>query len=203
MFSVSNQKQFIQLLSISKKFSTGFENLYQWGKTGNVLSSFTLDLLKAQDMAKTEGIFYHLERPNRKLSFILKNEMVYVVGSDKEAQSQLLEAILEQSIISFTEFYKQKLNSYVGGFVSEYREFDKQLQRIIHTLNDYVKVVMTPCHACGSLPINVIVKKSIFDKPHKSYPIPLVHCHKGHALLIYLDKQYQVRASEIVEFNTL
>ena len=202
MFSVSNQRKTILILSISKKFSTGFENLYQWGKSGTSLSTFTLDILKAQDMAKTEDIFYHLERPNRKLSFILKKDMIYIVGSDTETQSQLLEAVLEETIKGFTEFYHQKLNSYVGGFVSEYREFDKIFLRTLDTLNDIVKIVMAPCKACGS-PTNVIVKKSIFEKPHKSYPIPLVFCHKGHALLIYLDQHYQVRASEIVDMNVL
>ncbi len=200
MFSVSNQKKSIQIVSISKKFSTGFENLYQWGQSGVSLSTFTLDILKAQDMAKTEHIFYHLERPNRKLSFYLNNDMIYIIGSDRETQSQLLEAVLEETIKHFSNFYKENLESYVGGFISEFRDFDKKLLTILDTLKDIVKVVMAPCQACGS-PISVIVKKSILEKPHKSYPIPLVYCHKGHALLIYLDKQFQVRASEIVDMS--
>ena len=202
MFSVSNQRETILILSISKKFSTGFENLYQWGKSRTSISSFTLDLLKAQDMATTEDIFYHLERSNRKLSFLLKKDIIYIVGSETVTQSQLLEAVLEETTEKFTDFYKQKLNSYEGGFVSEYREFDMIFQKILDTLNDIVKVVMAPCKACGST-TKVLVKKSIFEKPHKSYPIPLVFCHKGHALLIYLDQQYQVRASEVVDMNVL
>lgn len=202
MFSGSSQRKTILILSISKKFSTGFENLYQWGKSSTSFSGFALDILKAQDMAKTEDIFYHLERPHRKLSFILKKDMIYIVGSESETQSQLLEAILEESFKNFTDFYKRKLNSYVGGFVSEYREFDKIFLRVLDNLNDIVKIVMAPCKACGA-PTKVVVKKSIFEKPHKSYPIPLVFCHKGHALLIYLDQQYQVRASEIVDMNVL
>lgn len=179
----------------------GYEKIYQWSQSGKSITGFTLDLLKAQDMIQKENIFYHLERPDRKLCGLLFKDRIYLIGSERETQSQLLEAVIEEIINKFAEFYKFKLDSYEGAFVSEFRDFDGTISTILDHLKDIVNVVMAYCDACG-FSIHIIVKKSLFEKAENSYPIPLVYNHKGHAILIYLDRQYHVRASEIVDLSS-
>ena len=157
--------------------------------------------LKAKNLAKKEDIFYHIERHDRKICFFLFKNMLYVVGSENETQFQLLEAIIEESSQEFASFYKKKLEQREAGFAYEHKEFDKKFLRIITDLKYIVTIVFAPCSVCGCT-ISVIAKNSIVNRPEQRLPVPLVYTHQGHSLLIYLDRQFNVRGSEIVDISS-
>lgn len=201
LLSVTKFKEQILHFEVSKKFSTGYEDLYQWSQSSNSKSRFTIDILKAKNLAHKEGIFYHLERHDRKICFFLFKNMLYTVGSENETQFQLLEAIIEETSQEFASFYKIKLEQREAGFAYEQKEFDKKFQHIIADLKHIVTVVYAPCIACGQT-ISVIAKNSIVNRPEQRIPVPLVYTHQGHSLLIYIDKQFNVRGSEIVDISS-
>ncbi len=201
LLSVNRFKDQILIFEVARKFSTGFEDLYQWSKSSNSKSRFAIDVLKAKNLAQSEGIIYHLERPDRKICFFLFKNMFYLVGSEQETQFQLLEAIIEEASQDFATFYLNKLEQREAGFAYEQKEFDLKFEHIIGDLKHIVTVVFAPCPVCENT-ISVIAKNSIVNRPEQRIPVPLVYTHKGHSLLIYLDKQFQVRGSEIVDVSS-
>jgi hypothetical protein len=201
MFRVNQFNEHILIFEVKKKFSTGFEDLYSWNKTSSARSRFTLDILKAKDLAQKENIFYHIERQDRKICFMLFQNFIYIIGSEIHTQFQLLEAIIEEASQDFAEFYKNKIKQRDTSYLDENRDFDKRFEHIIGDLNHIVSLVLAHCDACGET-IKIIAKNSILNKPDQYIPVPLVFTHKGHSLLIYLDKNFSVRGTEIVDVSS-
>jgi len=201
LLNANKFKDQILVFGVSKKFSTGFEDLYQWSKIGGSKSNFALDILNAKNLAEKEGVFYHLERPDRKVCFFLFKNMFYLVGSDNAIQFQLLEAIIEETSQEFSSYYQNKLEQRKAGFAYEHKEFDKKFEYIIGGLKHIVTIIFAPCSVCGKT-INIIAKNSIINRPEQRMPLPLVYTHKGHSLLIYIDSHFQVRGSEIVDISS-
>jgi hypothetical protein len=201
LLSVNKFKDQILIFEVSKKFSTGYEDLYYWSQSTTPKSRFTIDILKAKDLAQKEGIFYHIERSDRKICFFLFQNMFYLVGSEKETQFQLLEAIIEEASQEFSSFYRNKLEQREAGFAFEQKDFNKKFEYIIEGLKHIVTVVFAPCPVCGCT-ITILAKNSIVNRLEQRIPVPLVYTHKGHSLLIYLDKQFNVRGAEIVDISS-
>jgi hypothetical protein len=59
--------------------------------------------------------------------------------------------------------------------------------------------IQTFCHGCKS-DIKVTVPRVVVDKAH-SYPVSHAHLHgdPAHVLIIYIDRQYHIRGSELSE----
>ena len=64
---------------------------------------------------------------------------------------------------------------------------------------DIIKLALVTCKGCKKT-IPVIIKKSLIENSERS-TTPLVYSHSGHALLIYIDKQFKVRGNELVDLN--
>ncbi|MBN2156982.1 MAG: hypothetical protein JW776_13140 [Candidatus Lokiarchaeota archaeon] len=202
MLLINQFKSQILIFEVYKKFSAGYEDLYLWTRASASKSRFTIDVLKAKELARKDGIFYHIEHQDRKLCFFLFEKMLYLVGSENDVQFQLLEAIIEETSQEFFAFYKNKLEHYEGGFISDYKDFDNRFLYIIGDLKHIVTVVIAPCAVCGKS-IGIIAKNSLINRfPEQRIPVPLVFTHQGHSLLIYLDKQFNVRGSEIVDISS-
>ena len=151
-----------------------------------------------------KNIFYCLQKTDLKIVYILKKEedVVLSIGADPEVQSQLLEAVLEHLIEKFFSTYDKSLLmtcygdscNIFDGFISMVEETFKNYENL-----DIIKTTLVACKGCKKT-IPVIVKKSLVENSERS-TTPLVYSHSGHALLIYIDKQFKVRGNELVDLN--
>lgn len=183
----------IEFINISKLDG---DDIYTWVRAGKPAASCKLDMLAVKALVKTADIFYQITRRDRKICFIRQNKILYMIAAGEEVQFQVLEAILEQIINSFLEFYGDIIDQYAGDFSDTFTGFDEFINDTFLNIGDYIKYVKAQCRACKSI-INVCVKKSMIENA-TDYPVSLVYIHEGHGLLIYIDAGYRVRAAEIV-----
>jgi hypothetical protein len=131
----------------------------------------------------------------------LKN-LIYTAGSNNEVQFQLLEALIERVSEVFNEIYDiESYIKYDNFSTTVLNPFKEEIDKIIDNFNALKRVVelKVPCMVCnGILPI--IVKRSFIDNA-ESYPVPLVYNHKGHAILCFIDKNYDIRGVELVNIT--
>jgi hypothetical protein len=128
----------------------------------------------------------------------LKN-LIYTAGSNNEVQFQLLEALIEQVSVVFNEIYDiESYIKYDNFSTSMFSSFKEEIDKIISNFNSLncVRDLKVPCMVCNGILI-VIVKRS-FIEDAESYPVPLVYNHKGHAILCFIDKNYDIRGVELV-----
>ena len=89
-----------------------------------------------------------------------------------------------------------------GNFSSGiFNKFKTQVNEIIANFEKLrlVKVINIPCPACNkTLPL--IIKNS-FIKNAESYPVPIVYTHNGHAVLAFIDMNFNVRGVELVNMT--
>jgi hypothetical protein len=128
----------------------------------------------------------------------LKN-LIYTAGSNNEVQFQLLEALIEQVAIVFNERYDiESYIKYDNFSTASFSNFNEEIDNVIKNFNslELVKDLKVPCMVCNSV-LPVIVKRSFVENA-ESYPVPLVYTHKGHAILCFIDKNYDIRGVELV-----
>ena len=108
----------------------------------------------------------------------------------------------EKISILFHEIYDVKYILSYGNFdISIFRDFNRHLEEIIKNFDNLglVKIINVPCMICKNTK-KLIVKKS-FIQNAESYPVPLVYMHDGHAILCFIDKNYDVRGVELVNIT--
>ena len=128
----------------------------------------------------------------------LKN-LIYTVGSNNEVQFQLLEAFIEKVSETFNEIYDiESYIKYDNFSITMFSSFKEEIDTIIRDFNSYnlVMDLKVPCMVCNGI-LPVIVKRSFIENA-ESYPVPLVYTHKGHAILCFIDKNYDIRGVELV-----
>ena len=177
--------------------STDEFTIFEW-KPPRSLKSYILDL-NVVKQNPVSNIFFHIFRGNMKIVHIRLKDLIYTVGSNTEIQFQLLEALIEQVSKYFNEKYD--IDSYIkyGNFsTTVFNPFKEDINEIIKNFNslDLVNEIMVPCRVCNTV-LPITVKKS-FIESSESYPVPLVYTHKGHAILCFIDKNYDVRGVELV-----
>ena len=131
----------------------------------------------------------------------LKN-LIYTAGSNNEVQFQLLEALIEQVSVVFNEIYDiESYIKYDNFSITSFTSFKDQIEKIIQNFNSLkvVKDLKVPCMVCNGV-LTVIVKRSFVENA-ESYPVPLVYNHKGHAILCFIDKNYDIRGVELVNIT--
>lgn len=181
-------------------FSTDDFSIYEW-KPPRSFKSFILDLNVVR-LNPVDNIFFHMSRGNMKIVHIRQEGIIYTVGSTNVVQFQLLEALIEKLSILFHEIYDVKYILSYGNFdISIFRDFNKHLEGIIRNFDNLglVKTINVKCMVCNSMK-QLIVKKS-FIQNAESYPVPLVYMHDGHAILCFIDKNYDVRGVELVNIT--
>ena len=162
------------------------------------LKSYILDL-NVVKQNPVSNIFFHMSRGNMKIVHIRLKNLIYTTGSNTEIQFQLLEALIEQVSKVFNETYD--IDSYIkyGNFsTTVFNPFKEEINKIIKNFNsfDLVNEIMVPCMVCNTV-LPITVKRSFIENS-ESYPVPLVYTHKGHAILCFIDKNYDVRGIELV-----
>jgi hypothetical protein len=137
-----------------------------------------------------------------RIAYIKQGKIIFSVGSDESIQFQMLEGLLELVEKRFKETYD--IDVILGyGNVSEsiFTGFKVQVEEILNnfkTLN-IGKEIRAFCRVCNKT-LNVFIKKSMIDNSD-SYPVPIVYNHEGHAILCYIDKNFEVRGVELVNIT--
>ena len=177
--------------------STDEFSIFEW-KPPRSFRSFILDL-NIVKKNRVSNIFFHIFKGNMKIVHIRLKNLIYTAGSNNEVQFQLLEALIERISVVFNEIYD--IESYIkyDNFSSTtFSPFKEEVDNIINNFNSLnsVRDIKVPCMVCNTI-LPVIVKRSFVENA-ESYPVPLVYNHKGHAILCFIDKNYDIRGVELV-----
>ena len=114
----------------------------------------------------------------------------------------MLEALIEQIIKDFNEMYAvDVILSYENFSPNVFNNFKSKVDEIIENFNELniVRIINVPCMVCNQV-LPLVVKRS-FILSADSYPVPLVYTHKGHAILCFIDKNFDVRGVELVNIT--
>jgi hypothetical protein len=191
-----NIGEFLEFIDISKNEF----KLFHWQPESS-FRRFDLDINVVKDNRITD-IFVHKDKGNMKIVHIKKNEMFYIVGASIKVQFQLLEALLEHIDIEFNKMYDVNTILSYGHFnPNMFNKFKEQLESIIINFADLdlVKRIMVECRVCKTV-LPLFVKKSMIQNAD-SYPVPIVYVHEGHAILCFIDQNFQHRGVELVNIT--
>ena len=158
-----------------------------------------MNILKQNPM---RNIFFHVNKGNLKIAYIRYDNQICSAGADTDMQFQMLEALIEEVHRVFNETYDVDYILSYGNFSPGiFNNFKTQVDEIIANFEKLglVRVINIPCSACNkTLPL--IIKNS-FIKNAESYPVPIVYTHNGHALLAFIDMNFNVRGVELVNMT--
>ena len=193
MTDYSRVLQNLEFINISTdKFS-----IFEW-KPPRSFKSFILDL-NIVKQNPISNIFFHIFKGNMKIVHIRLKNIIYTAGSNNEVQFQLLEALIERVSVVFNEIYDiESYIKYDNFSTTILSPFKDEVDNIINNFNSLNSVMdlKVPCMVCNTV-LPVIVKRSFIENA-ESYPVPLVYNHKGHAILCFIDKNYDIRGVELV-----
>ncbi len=176
------------------------DSFFEWKSKNFQKSSFFE--VKLTRNAPERNIFYCITKGDIKIVYYVKNETVFSICADPELQSQLLDALLEYLIEKFFYMYDESLlTSFYGDTCDIFNGFNTVIQE---TFKDYrnidiIKTALITCKGCGRT-LAVIIKKKLIENSSKA-TTPLVYIHSGHALLLYIDREYKIRGSELVAIS--
>ncbi|MFX1267121.1 MAG: hypothetical protein ACFFAK_04095 [Promethearchaeota archaeon] len=193
MLSPEKIMQNLEFINISNDEFTIFE----W-KPPRSYKSFALDM-NILKQNPSRDIFFHLHKGNMKIAYIRMENLIYSAGSNTEIQFQLLEALIEEVSKKFNERYDVKSYLSFGKFSSNmfdsFRPFVENIIRNFKSLN-LVKQINVPCMVCDNI-LPLLIKRSSIDNA-ESHPVPIVYIHSGHAILCFIDRNFDVRGVELV-----
>ncbi|MHA1413411.1 MAG: hypothetical protein ACTSW3_02595 [Promethearchaeota archaeon] len=196
MLDFSSIFENLEFVNVSTENSTIFE----WKPAGS-FKSFVLDLNIYKKNA-IKDIFFHINKGNLKIAYIRKDNLIYSAGSKNQMQYQMLEALIEQVIKDFNEMYAvDVILSYENFSPNVFNNFKSKVEEIIENFNELniVRIINVPCMVCNQV-LPLVVKRS-FILSADSYPVPLVYTHKGHTILCFIDKNFDVRGVELVNIT--
>ncbi|MBD3350861.1 MAG: hypothetical protein GF364_05180 [Candidatus Lokiarchaeota archaeon] len=173
------------------------EDLYDWTQDNKPISAYKLDILAVKSIVKASDIYYQINRRDLKICFIMKEEILFIIGADEKIQFQLLEAIVDDICDQFFEYYGDMVMKFSGGLSDAFNGFSDNIINIIQKIKKKVTYVRAYCKVCKGH-LEICVKNSFVDDA-SDYPVSMVYIHEGHGLLIYIDASYRVRGAEIVK----
>jgi len=193
MADYSRILQNLEFINISTdKFS-----IFEW-KPPRSFRSYILDLYVVKKNP-ISNIFFHIFKGEMKIVHIRMKNLIYTAGSNNDVQFQLLEALIERVSVVFNEIYDiESYIKYDNFSTTMFSSFKEEIDKIINNFNSLnsVRDLKVPCMVCNTV-LPVIVKRSFVENA-ESYPVPLVYNHKGHAILCFIDKNYDIRGVELV-----
>ncbi|MFX1492975.1 MAG: hypothetical protein ACFFBZ_01695 [Promethearchaeota archaeon] len=193
MLSSEKIIQNLEFINISNDEFTIFE----W-KPPRSYKSFVLDMNILKQNPSSD-IFFHLHKGNMKIAYIRMENLIYSAGSNIEIQFQLLEALIEQVSKIFNERYDVASYLSFGKFSSNmFDSFKPFVEDIIINFKNLnlVKQINVPCMVCDKI-LPLVIKRSSIDNA-ESHPVPIVYSHSGHAILCFIDRNFDVRGVELV-----
>jgi hypothetical protein len=190
-----NIGEYLEFINISTQKFT----LFEW-KPPRSFKSFILELNIIKEKKDfPEKIFFHISKVEMKIVYIKIDNLIYVIGAKTEVQFQLLEALLEYCAEKFHEIYDVDVILSYGNFsINIFNGFKNQIENIIDNFAnfDLIKRINVECRVCNKV-LPLFVKKS-FIRNAESYPVPIVYIHEGHAILVFIDQNFDVRGVELV-----
>ena len=191
-----NIGEFLEFINISSQN----QFLFEW-KPPKSFRRYDLDLNIVKEN-NVSDIFFHIDKGNMKIVHIRKNDLIFTVGASIKVQFQLLEALLEHVSSKFHETYDlEVILSYSNFNPNIFNSFKEIIEDIIKNFEDLglVKKIQVECRVCKKV-LPLFVKKS-FIKNAESYPVPIVYVHEGHAILCFIDQNFQHRGVELVNIT--
>lgn len=191
-----NIGEFLEFINISSQN----QFLFEW-KPAKSYKRFDLDLNIVKENNASD-IFFHIDKGNMKIVHIRKNNLIYTIGAGINVQFQLLEALLEHVSFKFHDTYDiDVILSYSNFNPNIFNSFREIIEDIIKNFGDLglVKKIQVECRVCRKV-LPLFVKKS-FIKNAESYPVPIVYVHEGHAILCFIDQNFQHRGVELVNIT--
>ena len=194
--NIKNFKEKLNFINISSEIMS----IYEW-KPPNSFKSYVLDLKIVKEYAM-EDIFFHIYKGNSKIVHIKKGTLIYTVGAKNDVQFQLLEALLEKISEEFSAMFDvDVILSFENVSKNVFRNFDTILDEILNFFGELnlVKKINAYCRVCKKI-LSIFVKKSFINNS-EDFPVPLVYSHKGHAILVFIDQNFDVRGVELVNMT--
>jgi hypothetical protein len=187
-----NISNHVHYIDISTEIKT---DILRWSTKNTPM--FPIDIMNARQDA-VEGSYQVNDMKTRRIIYIKKEPFTFIISGDPSIQFQHLEAILDGIMEEFLKNFKEiPIDLLVGGMAEGFLNVIPDL--INNAKKIRTKTIRTSCRICNKT-YAIIVKKSLIEKA-TSYPVSLVFFHHGHGLLIYIDKDFQVRGAEIVELT--
>lgn len=177
-----------------------FENTYFSWKQKNLPKAFFFEYNLARDVPQASR-YYHINKADSKVVFIKKKDIVFIIGTDKSVQFQLIEAILDYISDKFIEIYGESfLNSYDAIYDDFFKGFNSVVEKAIKIVpSKNGKFIDAFCKYCKKT-LKIYVKNSLIENSTKKL-VPLVFNHQDHALLLYIDTNFIVRSAEIISIS--
>lgn len=176
------------------------ETFYEWKSKTSLRASF-FDI-KLTRNAPYKNIFYCLTKEDLKLVYYAKRDVVFTIGANPEIQSPLLEAVIEYLYDNFFEMYDESmLTTCYGDICNIFDGFKTMVEDTFKNYNNLnlITTALVICKGCDkTLPF--VIKNSLVENA-TTPTTPIVYNHAGHSLLIYIDKQYKVRGSQLVSVS--
>ena len=199
MYSTTNLLDKIYFVNLGP-YKSDNENYFEWTTKYNPKSTFFE--IKLTRNAPEKNIFYCVKKADIELVYFVRNEVVFTIGADPEVQSLLLETIMEHLMEEFFKIYDESLlMTCYGDRCDIFNGFSRVIRDTLKNLNqlDLYKTALVHCKGCNKT-IKIIIKRSLVENATKP-TVPIVYAHSGHAVLVYVDKQYKVRGNELVTIS--
>ncbi|MFX1410058.1 MAG: hypothetical protein ACFFA6_06880 [Promethearchaeota archaeon] len=187
---------YLEFINISTEKFT----LFEW-KPYRSFKRYDLDL-NIIKQNPVNNIFFHLTKGNMKIVHIRRDNLIYTVGSRNEVQFQLLEALLDIVSLKFHDIYDVKVILSYGNFSTNiFNAFTNEIESIIDKFADLglIKRINIECRVCNKI-LPLFVQKKFIENA-ESYPVPIVYVHEGHAILCFIDQNFDVRGVELVNIT--
>ncbi len=197
---LKNLQNKIFFINISKKQN----ELVSW-KSKYSNKSFIFDMigLKKNKSMKKRDVFFHFNKEDLKIIYIktLKN-IIFSIGADVSVQYQVIEAILGHLIERFQLKYEKNLISdFESGSSHLFKDFNEEIEETLSNFDNLklIKFIQLYCKFCKKSHM-LAVKKSLIETSKKPV-ISFVYYHDGITLLVYLDRQFEIRGVELVNLS--
>ncbi len=174
--------------------------VFQWNPKGLRSTIFPIELLPAKENV-IENEFYQTSIKDLRAISFKKGQYIAIISSDATIQFQFLEAFIEALLEKFLSTYAMIFsNQFIVSDNSLFSGFIGQIEPIFqHIKDERIKFVRGDCRICKT-EYWVCIKKDLIEKT-TDYPVALVHIHRGHGMLLYIDANFRVRGVERVSIN--
>ena len=176
------------------------DRIFQWNPKGIRSTIFPIELMPAKENV-IENEFYQTSIKDMRAISFKKGLYTAIISSEIAIQFQFSEAFIEALLDKFISTYSIIFsNQFIVSDNSLYAGFIAQIEPTFHYIRDErIKFVRGECRICKTEHY-VCVKKDLIEKTN-DYPVALVHIHRGHGMLLYIDANFRVRGVERVSIN--
>jgi len=182
------------------------EAFFNWRNPNAKLTFNQIDVVNTRNYSGDLSYFIHLKKQDYKLVFRNmcpplsgSTGLIFIVGATLECQFQVMEAFLEYLAQQWFDIYDATYLQ-TSSFGEIFDGFEIVVDDAFSDVpNDFLMMVQSHCKACGKL-YDIYVRKSLIEHA-ESYPAALVFEHADHALLLYIDEQYNARGESAVDIS--